>query len=744
MARTPKQAPVMDAMGRPCCPCCSRPDHKVFIRLVPCNGTLRERAIGCANSVWDKQAKCTRNPITGGSGCPYLHWLSSGFVATPEVVRAPGWPQMKNRTAEQCSLRSALALNPKQAGRSRCIITNAVPGSGKSSSMADDMEVIALRSIVDQWFTVAFNVHSKESLLAKTPAAWPNIQTINGFGGRIQNFSRNNYKVGKIGIIFRELIVAIEPKKRPSSAGIKAFSDRIRDLLLTNDNSNPGAWTEAIETTLARFPGLDVVYQKNAETIKEYIPQVLTQSMSQRTVIDLTEQYCRPALLAIQATGWKQRPSLCDRSHIWTTDDCEHICKLVRAITMKQCAGIIVDEAQDLSLSQIVLFLAATYRAGELILVGDDKDGEPGEPGYKAGQAIFGWRGAFPTSLKLVARLWQHLTGETPEQMPLSQTFRCPPEVCDALRPLNSVMKSTKPYGFGEVAQVSGPVAFQRWLEIPETNRDGQRFTALWLTRRNAPLAELFMCTLREHKEVCLRGGKDLEGAIDAALSEPAGWRDETTGEYRVSLPECLARLRAIVSEQENPEDGGAVNNADSMEAFLLEIGENLTAEPELLKLASDKDGRALSGLTVGNLRRFVLHFANKSAPRVLSTVYRSKGDESDLVIVDDVVSLNMAWNNDTDESAACRHVACSRTRQSLLTVGVLDGVIYPPANGLQSVTANATKPTPALPAAKSAEVKPITTGATLKPITLLGATARKPRTTKPKPKTGGTLFSEE
>jgi len=692
---TPKQAPVMDAMGRPCCPVCSRPDHKVFIRLVECNGTMRGRAIGCANSVWDKVAKCTRNPITGGSGCPYLHWLSS-FVAAVEVVRAPGWPNMKNRTAEQIALRNALALNPKQAGRSRCIITNAVPGSGKSSSMADDMEVIALRSIVDQWFTVAFNVNAKEALLAKTPAAWPNIQTINGFGGRIQNFGRNNYKVGKIGIIFRELIQSLEPKKRPSSAGIKAFSDRIRDLLLWNDNSNPGAWTEAIETTLARFPGLDVVYQKNAETIKEYIPQVMTQSMSQRTVIDLTEQYCRPALEAIQATGWKQRPELCDRSHIWTTDDLEHICKLVRAITMKQCAGVIVDEAQDLSLSQIVLFLAATYRTGELILVGDDKDGEPGEPGYKAGQAIFGWRGAFPTSLKLVHRLWQHLTGETPELMPLSVTFRCPPEVCDALRPLNSLMKSSKPYGFGEVAQVSSTVAFQRWLEIPETNREGKRFTALWITRRNRPLADMFMCTLREHKEVCLRGGKDMLGAIDAALSEPAGWRDEVTGEYRVSLPECLNRLRSIVSEQENPEDGGAVNNAvvnnaDSMEAFLLEIGENLTAEPELLKLASDKDGRALDGLTVGNLRRFVLFFANKSAPRVLSTVYRSKGDESDLVIVDDVEALNMAWNNDADESAACRHVACSRTRQSLLTVGVLRGVIYPPAN--------ATKPTPALPA---------------------------------------------
>jgi len=45
MARTPKQAPVMDDMGRPSCPVCSRPDHKVFIRLAACNGTMRGRVI---------------------------------------------------------------------------------------------------------------------------------------------------------------------------------------------------------------------------------------------------------------------------------------------------------------------------------------------------------------------------------------------------------------------------------------------------------------------------------------------------------------------------------------------------------------------------------------------------------------------------------------------------------------------------------------------------------------------------
>ncbi len=736
--RTPKINPVTDDMGRKGCPLCSTASK--FVPLKDCKGSMANRAMGCSNNVYDFKTRTA-------SGCSYLHWLENAFVRTaPEVERPATWPNISRRTAEQLALRKALALTPKAANRSRCVIVNAVPGSGKSTSMADDCEVIALRATVRDWYLTAFNTNAKESLLAKIPAAWPNIQTINGFGGRIQGFSRQNYKPGKVGSIFRELIADIEPKKRPSSAGIKAFAERMRDLLLIRDDTNPGAWSSDIATIMERFPALDKPFQKNGETIKEYIPRVLTASMAQRSVIDLTEQYARPALNAIYATGWKQRPELCQKSHEWTESDLEHLCTLIRAINVPQVAGCIVDEAQDLSLSQIVLFLAATFRTGELILVGDDKDGEPGESNYKAGQAIFGWRGAFPCSLKLVARLWRHLTGETPENMPLSITFRCPPEHCDAVRPLNAVMQSAKPYGSGEVASVAAATAFDRWLNIPETNLEGKPFSALWICRRNAPLADLFMSTLRSRKQVALRGGKDMEGAIDSALSEPAGWRDQTSGEYRVGLNECLNKLRQLTADASADGEG----QADDMQTFLLEIGEALQAEPSLLAEAKDDQGRALSGLTVGNLRRFVLYFASKTAPRTLSTVYRSKGDEADLVIVDDCEMLNMAWNGDEDEARACRHVACTRSRQSLLIVGQLDGVIIPSGSGELALDApEVAKPTPATKPAPVAA--PVVTAATVKPLALsLPATdakpakpktVRKPRAKKP---TGGSLFGDE
>lgn len=671
---------IQNDAGQFGCPRCSA--GSVFVPLKPCRGKLEGRAWGCSRNEWDARTKSAKNPATGGPGCSFLHWTRSGFQQREVIPRPADWPKIAKRTAEQAALRSALAVKPGTpidyaGGRvpsARCKTVNAVPGSGKSTSMADDAEAIWAREgaavVAESWHLTAFNTNARTSLELKLPAHWPNISTINGFGGRLQGFNSRNYKPAKCTNIFRELVANIEPKKRPSAAGIKAFAERVRDMLLYRDDTDPGQWADAISLTADRFPALAKALEKNADAIREYLPQVLTRAMSDRTLIDLTEQYARPALEAIRETGWKARPECCDRSHKWTDDDCEHLARLVRAVRVRQVRGVIVDEAQDLSLSQIVLFLAATWRSGELILVGDDRDGEPGDDHYKAGQAIFGWRGAFPGSLALVSRLWETLTGEKPQPFALSVSFRCPPEVCEAVRPLNQVMRSAKPAGTGEVASVSAAQAFSRWLEIPEKNADGKPFQALWITRRNAPLAPLFMATLRERKQVALRGGKDMAGAIDAALFDAAGWRDDATEEYRVPLDKCLVRLAEIVNEQA---DGEAGADADSMESFLLEVGTELAADPSLLTQAE-----LPAVATVGNLRRFILYFACKDAPRVLSTVYRSKGDEADLVIVDDCEALNTAWNGDAEEAAACRHVAATRTRQSLLIVGALAGVIVP------------------------------------------------------------------
>jgi hypothetical protein len=177
--------------------------------------------------------------------------------------------------------------------------------------------------------------------------------------------------------------------------------------------------------------------------------------------------------------------------------------------------------------------------------------------------------------------------------------------------------------------------------------------------------------TLKQHQECCIRGGGDFMGTVDSVLYSAAGYPDND-GEYAVNIVEALAKLEELAAEAEAA--GNGQPDPNSVERFVLEIGKAIQNEPTLLAKAE------LSPVaSVGNIRRFISAFANKSARRVLTTVYRCKGDEADLAIVDDAVKFNDTWG-DICEDRACRHVALSRAKELLLTVGKINGSIVPTA----------------------------------------------------------------
>jgi hypothetical protein len=664
---------------------------------------------------------CAKHPYAGYRGsdsCQGTIWnrsTSSFQQFSKKTERAKSWPNIRNRTEQQIALREALAKPP---GKNRMKSADASAGTGKTTSSADNCEVVYHRekAYVSDLHICAFNVNARTSLESKFPAEWQNVTTINSFGARAQGFKFKQYKLNKIGLIFKDLVSHMAFKERPRGAGIKAFADRFRDSCLYNDDtSDKSWWNGAIDTIAARFPALGKVLAKkeNEQVIREYLPQILTIAARTRDQIDLTEQYTFASTDASRRIGWKMPFQMLERNYQWTDADCAKFCDLIRAINVPNQRFVTVDEAQDLSLSQIALFLASTYKSGELVLVGDDRlEDENGEI-IKVGQAIFGWRGAFPGSMKLVERLWKMLTGEEVKRFPLSISFRCPPEVCNAVRPLNKIITSNKPIGSGEVFSVSVQQAFSRWLAIDESTE-----TALWITRRNAPLAPLFMETLRERKKVCLRGGSDMNGAVSSALYEAAGYYDEE-GEFKTSLRDCLIKLREASSQVSDDEENPSSSDGDSMEAFLLTIGEEIQKDPLLLKEAELEPVA-----TVGNLRRFVLYFADKSAPRVLSTVYRSKGDEADVVIVDDTEMLNMAWNNDEHEAEACRFVAATRSKRTLLVIGELNGVIADNVlmdEGHEMKLAVNQNPSVKPISKPITEVKPVAEPIQVKPVDLFG-----------------------
>lgn len=601
--------------------------------------------------------------------CDGVVWANNKPFFRAKAERPLDYPTIKTPTPEQEQFRKYMGTAPQRRG-SRAMICDAGPGTAKTTTNCWAMRDVSQRvGNLSGWWQVAFNVNAKITTEQKLPTEVSNIGTINSFGARIQGYSVASYKSNKLYDVFKELTNHLEYDNRPKFAGLKNFVDRMRDLLYYSNNPDDTAfWSEAIAMTGERFPseGKKLTNAFFAQTVKEYLPHLMVRSHQMKSTIDITEQVTRPVTEAIAISKWRMRPEMAQRKYKWGDDEIRHLANLIKTTStlIPQQQGIVVDEAQDLSLSQIVLFLASSWRTGEIVFIGDDHAADDDGKLIKAGQGIFGWRGAFPGSLTLIERLWRELTGEHVERLSLSVTHRCPPEVVDAVAPLNSVLRSSKPAGSGEAWSVTHQQAWSRWINLPE----GQK--ALWITRTNAPLSDIFLQTLKDRRQVCLRGSSEFAGQIEGILYSCAGYCDKSTEEYKVPLNAAIKKLQQIQDEKQ--QEGGQEERED-MDSFILSLMIEIQRDPAILREAS-----LPANPTVGNVRRFILHFASKDAPRILSTVYRSKGDEADLVIVDDCEKFNQVWNGDSAESDACRHVAATRAVRSLLVVGRLTGVNTP------------------------------------------------------------------
>lgn len=643
MAR--KQQNETNAVGQLLCPTCKA-------AMVPMKKGWR-----CSNAgKWNGQA---------WSGCNGVIWNNAKEYKHKEITRAATYPKLPKLTDEQIAISKHHSTSPNKRG-SRLTIHNAGPGCAKTSSAtAVILPAIESRTRLVNLHLAAFNRNAADNIMEQTPGR-VSVSTLNGLFGRLQGYSFKQYDKRKCLTIFFDAIKGLGKEEKPSLGNMVAWADRMRDLLLYTDNDEPGFWSQAIGAAGSRFPGLTQKVSANqVEAINQYVPYIITRSMMNTQKIDLTEQYCRPALEAIKKTNWKMPFHLVEKNAEWTDDDIAHLAELIKNVNLPNC-DLIVDEAQDLSLSQIVAVLACTYRQGELTIIGDDFQENP----YKAGQAIFGWRGAFPGSMAFIARLWNNLTGEGAIELGLNLSQRCPPEVVKFVQPSNTVLKSAKALGTGKVFEVSQNQAFTYWINCNDNVK------SLWITRKNAPLAAPFIATIKAHKKAQLRGNGEMTHSVNAALYSCAGWFNQTTEEFFVPLKTAMEALRKEMAEAAG--EGNAIEE-DSLESFILQIGEAILDDADILLKAELTDRKQ----SVGNLRRFLLYFIDHTANRVFSTVYRSKGDQADNVIVADVESLNSDWNGDSNEAAACRHVACTRSAGILLTIGRVIGMDYSDVQGM-------------------------------------------------------------
>jgi hypothetical protein len=649
----------------------------------------------------------------------------------PVIPRATCFPTIASPTDEQREVRRLMGCSPSQRG-GRLLIIDAGPGTGKTTTISWGLEELNRRlGHLSNFPVLAFNGNARDILMGKLPPEVPDVATLNGWGARQQGYRRPQYDKQKVYNMFKEAIDTLPKDDKPNYGQVGKIVERMRDICLYNDDVGDRSWwNEAIATTLERFPSLSKKANSAAamKTIFEYVPRLTVQAHSFRNKIDIQEQITRPMAEGSRRSRFKMKMDCCTKpASKWTSEDVTHFARLIRSIDMPSVRGMVCDEAQDLSLCQVATVLAQTWRSGELILIGDDCCGVPSDPDYKAGQAIYGWRGAFPGILQLIARLWTELTGETAVKTSLTVTFRHGPETCESYRGLNKQIRSGLPAGYSQVWQVRGAQAFAAWLAVPPGK------TALWITRTNGGNVDILKDTILAGEECCIRGGKDLAMQVEGVLTQCAGWYNKQE-EYRTSLADAICNLQVIVNEQMEATDDGKGEAPDSMESFTLEIMEMIAERPELLKKAE-----LPAVATVGNVKRFVTFFANRDARRVITTVYRCKGDEADLSIVGDIEKFNQSWG-DPHEDRACIHVAASRGKAMTLHCGALYGCtakLAPDdmfAGGDDSTIVTQTvKETPALPASPQT---PLALPPATPIVAVVTKPTRKPKATKAKPAT--------
>jgi DNA helicase-2/ATP-dependent DNA helicase PcrA len=279
---------------------------------------------------------------------------------------------------------------------------------------------------------------------------------------------------------------------------------------------------------------------------------------------------------------------------------------------------VVVDEAQDLSESQ--LRLAARMRApgGRIVVVGDPR------------QAIFSWRGAAPGALERTA---QQLRAK---RLALTVSFRCGRAIIAEARQIVPDIEAAPGAAQGRVWRCGE-------TQLPTLAQPGDFI----LSRTNAPLARTCLAILRQGKRARI-AGRDLAGGLIKLISN-LGRGGATLDVFRVRLEGWRERevARAVAAKRQARADLVA-DQAD----MIAEIA---------------RDAQTVDGL-IAFIRR--LFDDTDTAPRVTcSTIHRAKGLEADRVFVlqETLDAMRPSTPLEEVEEANLKYVAITRARRELI-----------------------------------------------------------------------------
>lgn len=288
---------------------------------------------------------------------------------------------------------------------------------------------------------------------------------------------------------------------------------------------------------------------------------------------------------------------------------------VVQRWTRKSFDLIIVDEAQDMNQSQ--LLLAQGLSKGRVVVVGDDR------------QAIYGFRGADSNAID---RLREVLNAH---ELPLTITYRCPKAVVAEASKLvpDYTAADSAPQG-----TVRGATERQMMDEVAPGD--------FILSRLNAPLARICLTLLRQGKKVRIEGRDIARGMLGLVKR----MRAQTIPEFHTKLErwaerECnkLAAMRKHAAQQRIEYIRDQVETLEVLSDGLAEV-EELVARINAL-------------------------FESSGPAIICSTVHKAKGLEAPKVFVLVSTLYCNGKRLDDQEEKNIHYVAVTRAKETLVLV---------------------------------------------------------------------------
>lgn len=279
---------------------------------------------------------------------------------------------------------------------------------------------------------------------------------------------------------------------------------------------------------------------------------------------------------------------------------------------------VAIDEAQDLSHTNLYMAQRLCKKDGRIIVVGDDR------------QAIYGFRGADSGSID---RLKRELGAQ---ELGLTITYRCPRKVVELAKALVPDYESAPGAPEGAIERCSRAQLSKRALPGDFV-----------LSRKNAPLASVCLSLLKEGKRARIEG-KDIGKQLVTLIGKFAG------GRRGRSIPSMLEGLkkwrdRELARAQKMPESkrDARIELINDQHETIVALCDGLSGPAELIARIETLFADSVAGSYI-----------------VCSSAHRAKGRESDNVFL-----LKETFSTRGIEECNIQYVALTRAKKKLVWV---------------------------------------------------------------------------